>query len=120
MSKHTIEISDGDNKSFKVVLSIGYIGNSIGNWRTLDKGFIRFNNGRAEFQNAAQAQGLVPMAEMTVRNVLFFEDSQSPNYGLRLNDYIDVFGVNNQGMGYLWQAWTISSKPARISWVLAD
>ena len=86
----------------------------------MDKGFIRFNNGRAEFQNAAAVQGLDHFAEPTVRNVLFFEDSQSPNYGLRLNDYIDVFGVNNQGMGYLWQTWTISSKPARISWVLAD
>ncbi len=120
MSKHTIEISDESGKSFKVVVAIGYTGNSIGNWRSLDKGFIRFNNGRAEYENAGTDSGRAGYSELTVRHLFFYENAQSQTFGLRLNDYADWLGVNDQGMGYLWQPWVLSLKPSRISWVLAD
>ncbi len=112
MSKHTIEISDEDNKSFKIILSIGYSGNSIGSWRSLDKGFIKFNGGRVRYLTSEGTQ--------TTNHVMLFEDPQSEFSGLRLNDYSDWLGVNDQGMGYLWQTWAIGLKPSRISWILVD
>ena len=95
MSKHTIEISD---KSGNVV-AIGYGDNSIGNWRSLNKGFIRFNKG--QYENAGADNGRDVYSEPTVRHLLFYENSQSQSFGLRLDDYADWLGVNDQSIGYL-------------------
>ena len=111
MSKHTIQISDEDSKTFQIVVSIGYTGNSIGNWRSIEKGCIRYTQGRVEYKNAK---------ELTVRHVYLYESPQSDITGLRLNDYCDWTGVNDEGMGYLWQPWVLDFKPYRISWVLVD
>ena len=111
MSKHTIQISDDDGKSFQIVVSIGYTGWSIGNWRSLEKGYIRYAQGRVEYDLT-----VVP----TVRDVWLYDSPQSKYHGLILNDYANGLGVNDEGMGYLWQPWAIDFKPYRISWVLVD
>ena len=111
MSKHTIQISNEDGQSFQIIVSIGYTGNSIGNWRSLEKGYIRYAQGRAEYGNTK---------EPTVRHVWLYESMQSDISGLRLNDYANWLGVNDEGMGYLWQPWVLNFKPYRISWVLVD
>ena len=111
MSKHTIQISDEDGKSFNVIVSIGYVGWSVGDWRSVEKGFIRYTQGRVEYEMTT-----VP----TVRDLWLYDSPQSIYHGLRLNDYANGAGVNNQGMGYLWQPWVLDFKPHRISWVLVD
>ncbi|HRH40326.1 MAG TPA: hypothetical protein PKY82_01685 [Pyrinomonadaceae bacterium] len=122
MSKHTIQISDDSGQSFQMVVSIGFTGNSIGNWRSLEKGYIRSTQGRTEYRNSAAdyTHDGNTISQPTVLHLLIFDNMQSEYYGMRLNDYKDMLGVNDQGMGYVWQPFVVNLKPYRISWVLVD
>ncbi|HEY0007057.1 MAG TPA: hypothetical protein VGB17_19910 [Pyrinomonadaceae bacterium] len=117
MAKHIVEISDEAGRSFKIAVSIVWTGNSTGSWRTLDKGFLRYNSGRAEWQNITAAPG--GWRTELGRHLLLFT-SQGSTWGMRLNDYINIWEPNDQGTGYVIQPWVLSLEPYRISWVLAD
>jgi hypothetical protein len=120
MSKRTIQISDEEGKSFQVVISIGYIAGSIGTWRSLENGCIRYTQGKVKYTNAGQDYTKANYSQPTVRHAWLYESPQSNITGLRLNDYVEWSGFNDQGMGYLWQPWVLDFKPYRISWVVVD
>lgn len=119
MGKHTIQISDDDGKTFKIVVSIGLGGSSMGNWRSLDYGRIRYTQGRAEHQNCSDDVITFSLSGY-LNDMVLFDSPQSQKYGLRLNEYSNIFGIKDQGMGYVWQPWVLDLKPSRISWVLID
>ncbi|MBX7175010.1 MAG: hypothetical protein K1X72_28795 [Pyrinomonadaceae bacterium] len=116
MSKHIVSISDEDGKAFKITVSIGFLGSSIGSWHSLEVGRIRYTQGKVLYMD--ETEGF--FGSFLSRHILLFDSPQSQNYGMRLNDYYGFAGVNDQGMGYLYQPWVLDFKPYRISWALMD
>lgn len=115
MSRHTVSISDEDGKAFKIVVTIGFFGSSIGSWHSLEVGRIRYTQGKVVYGEDPGSLGL------STRDIYLFDSPQSQTYGIRLNEYNGWTGmVNDQGMGYLMQPWVLNFKPYRISWALVD
>ena len=108
MSTHTVEIGDGNGKSFKISVAMDFRYRNGGTWRTLDKGFIRFNSGQVESVDVTGWGGTVH-----IRLV-----SSEGSWGIQLDNYQDFWGVNDDGTGSVSQAWVLGLAPGRISWVI--
>ena len=110
MSDYTIQIADAKLKSFKISLSIGTIGVSLkGKWQTLNKGCIRYNNGKAEYSHV---QGT-----MVNKNIVLLPDDEK-YYGVKLDNFMGVFSANEYGEGFVAQSWVLDFEPGRITWTI--
>jgi len=110
MIKRIVEIGDQKGKSFKMEIHIGGAGDAEGYWRSLDKGFIKYNSGAAEKDSMPGT-----FAERDLKLI----DTQN-TWGMKLYRWCDFWGVNDQGKGLLLQPWVIGMEPGAISWVLLD
>ena len=114
MGKHTVEIGDDNGNSFKITVDISYSGvHTEGSWRSLDKGSIKYNSGKSKKEQTA---GTITGADLC----LFGMDGINAGWGIRLDEWDDIGGVNDQGTGTLVQAWVLDAKPGKISWALVD
>ena len=114
MSRHTVEIGDSDGNTFQITVNIGYSGvHTEGSWRAIDKGWIRYNSGLAKKD---QTDGTLTGADL----YLYGPDGVGAGWGIRLNEWDDYGGVNDQGTGVLVQAWVVGAKPGRITWALVE
>jgi hypothetical protein len=113
VATYTVEIGDDEGKSFKISVSITttFSGRSTGSWRTLDKGFIRYNSGTA--YNQVPDSGGGP----TDRDVILVA-TDDEHWGIKLGLFHDWVGANDQGSGQIVQPWVLSIKAGTISWVL--
>jgi hypothetical protein len=105
-----VEIGDEGGKSLKVWLSAAAtdIPVQTQSWRTIDKGFIRFNNGTAEY---VKSNGTLYTYHLQLV-------SGEQTWGIRLNDFKGFWSVNDSGTGFIHQQWVTGLKPGRISWVV--
>lgn len=111
MADYIVEIGDGNGVSFKIAITkttsfSGLSGN--GSWRTKDKGFITYNSGEAV---ARPSKGT-----MTTHNLLLF--NKEGKWGIKLNNFHDWIGANDEGIGELVQNWAVGIAAGRISWAL--
>jgi hypothetical protein len=114
MGRHTVEIGDVAGNSFKISVNIGYTGvHTEGSWRSLDKGWIRYNSGIAK---KYQVDGTISEADLR----LFGTDGFDGGYGIVLYKWDDIGGTNDQGTGMLYQPWVLNAKPGKISWALVE
>ena len=113
MATYTVEIGDNEGHSFKIKVSITttLTGASTGTWRTLDKGFIRYNSGPA--YNQPSHSGLT-----SDRDVVLCNNEDDEHYGIKFDLFHDWFGANDQGSGEIIQPWVLSFKSGKISWAL--
>jgi hypothetical protein len=114
MGKHTVEIGDDKGNSFKITVDISYSGVSTqGSWRSLDKGSIRYNSGVSK-------KNMTPGTLTGADLYLYGLGGLDAGWGLKLNEWDDIGGVNDQGTGTLQQAWVLGASAGKISWALAD
>ena len=106
-----VEIGDESGNSFKVSVSTAFMGRNRGNWRTIDKGFIRFNSGQTQVEHSN--------GTTSTRHVYLLSGENS-EWGLRLNDFENMINVNDEGTGFVEQGWVTGLKPGRISWTLVS
>lgn len=107
------KLKDSDGKSFRIILDLPIIifdYKAPRVWRTKDKGFIRYNSGKAYFH---RLKGTGPDME-----IFFFNKDRVT--GLELYDLLDFWGLNDKGTGFLVQTWTLKMKPGKIRWALID
>lgn len=105
--KHTFEIGDGEGNSFKILVEMPFHRWTKGSWRTLDKGYIRYNSGETQ-----------PSKGFGGNDDDLFLLSKNGYWGLRLDDVQDFWGLNDQGKGELIEPWVLIMKPGTISWSL--
>lgn len=82
----------------------------MGLWRTVDKGFIRYNNGKILVKNAGK--------DLTTHEIYMV--NLTGEWGINLWDYEDATGVNDAGQGSVVQPWAISIGVGGVSWTLLD
>jgi hypothetical protein len=109
MIKRIVEIGDEKGKSFKLEINIGGAGDATGYWRTMDKGFVKYNSG------VAQKYGDGSVFE----RALFLSETHN-TWGIKLYKWCSFWGVNDQGTGSVLQPWVLGLEPGSISWVLLD
>ena len=104
------EIGDGNSKSFKLLIETGTTKFSAQYWRSIDKGFIRFNSGKLLLKSQSK-WGFLP------DDFDAFLLSKDGTWGIRLNLIQGTWLLNDQGKGKLVQPWAVNTKPGTISWV---
>jgi len=110
MSTHIYEIGDGTGTAFKIKIESPFWARfTKGSWRTLDKGFIRYNSGKTEQVERKKSQFIQE------RDVFLL--SKEGTWGIRLNEFTSQYSVHDQGTGELRQPWALQAKPGKISWV---
>ena len=104
---YIVEIGDEMGKSCKV--SITTRGKfSMGEWRTIDKGYLNQNSGTARHINS---NGTLGCHLQLVGG--------SDECGLRLNDWTYMLQLtNSQGTGWLAGSWGLGLGHGRVSWVI--
>lgn len=89
-----------------------------GSWRTYDHGFIRFNFGktRSRFSNNGDrtTRDLLVAGPTGTEGIRTYD--RSDKFGIQLFEYEDVFGVNDEGEGFIIQPWVVTMLPGRIQW----
>jgi len=115
MSRYTVEIGDSDGNSFQISVNIGYVGvHTEGSWRSIDKGWIRYNSGMIKKEQTAGHT-------ITETNLnLLGPGGIDAGWGIKLNTWDDIGGVNDQGTGEIVQGWVLNAKPGRITWALVE
>ena len=88
---------------------IGWNRQVPGYWRTLDQGFLRYGSGKLLTKWAS--------GDNTVDAILLTMDG---TWGLKLFEYEDAMGVNDQGEGSVVQPWVVGFAPGKFSWVVID
>ena len=105
---YNIKIKDNNGNSFTVSVSIEWMGKAVGTWRTIDKGWICHDSGDATWGKST--------GTLTSKHLYFH--GPTGKYGLRLNDFMDFWGYNEEGEGHLSQPWVLGAAYGRISWAL--
>jgi hypothetical protein len=108
MAKYVVEIGDEGGKSFKVEINLGFMRRTKGDWKTLDKGFIRFNSGGAERNES--------VGELSGAHLFLLTNDNT--WGIRLNDWDNFFKTNNHGTGWAEHSWVLGLRNGRISWTI--
>lgn len=108
MANCIVEIGDESGNSFKVSVLTGFDASAPGSWRAIDKGFICVNSGQTVFDHSN--------GTLTTKHIQFLGGDNC--WGLRLNDFEDIFSVNKQGTGVVLQPWVLKLKSGRISWTV--
>lgn len=113
MANYIIEIKDSKDVSFKIAVTIttSFSGLSgSGSWRAKGDGFICINSGEAKKEPSS--------GTLTTSNLLLC--GQNGTWGIRLNDFNDWLGANDEGSGFLQQSWALALTPGKISWKLVN
>lgn len=140
MRNHTVEIGDRKGNSFKLRIATPqnweavreiYTGDTDkysyrmtesktgksdygrimgGNWRSIDKGFIRFNSGNVLKANSGTTA--------TTRDLYLL--NLDATWGMKLFNYEHYWGVNDSGTGFVIQSWVLNLAEGRFSWSLID
>jgi hypothetical protein len=115
MGRHTVEIGDDKGNSFRISVNIDYLGvHTEGSWRTIDKGWLRYNSGTAK---KYQTDGWT----ITETNLFLFQPGEiGSTYEIRFDKWDDYGGVNDQGTGFMSQNVVINATPGKISWALVE
>lgn len=110
MADYIVEIKDSNDVSFKIAVSIitTYSPRKSGSWRAKGDGFICINSGEARKEDS----------HGTLTTVHLLLCGPNGTWGIRLNDFNDVIGANDEGSGVLQQAWALALTPGKISWKL--
>ena len=108
MSTEIYEFGDGHGNSFRMSLEIPIVRSWSGSWRTIDKSYIRYNSGKTK-TGAFKGVGGEDDDLLLLR-------ATDGTWGMRLEDYQDIWGLNDQGKGTLLQVWAMKMKPGTISW----
>ena len=110
MANYTVEIGDEEGNSFRISVSaITTFGARFdGSWRTIDKGYIRYNSGVAWKEKSN--------GDLTVMHLLLIGNDNT--WGISLNDFNDIWGANDEGTGIILQPWVLNFTSGRISWAL--
>ena len=141
MRNHTIEIGDRRGHSFKIHISTPSTGGELiggikgdwdtwtlqstggprsplranmmpGDWRTIDKGFIRYNSGRVLRSTTHDG---------SIMNIDIYLANLDGTWGMKLFEYESKFGgANDEGEGFVIQPWVMGIDEGRISWSLVD
>ena len=94
----------------------------IGSWRSLDKGFLKYNFGktRSRFSNNGDqtTKDLLVSGPTGKEGIETYDDRD--RFGIQLFEYEDVFSVNDEGEGFVIQPWVINLEPGRIQWHIAS
>lgn len=89
-----------------------------GEWRAIDRGFIRFAGGSAWRTNV---EGWNPTADLYLGpafGTIEQSDEIGVNFrwGIRLSSYDNSFGTNDIGTGEILQPWVLGFEPGMIRW----
>jgi hypothetical protein len=135
---HTVEIGDRAGHTFKIEISTlsllglekeGLAGNQKdfqpritgasqqevfyarpdGDWRVVDKGFIRYNSGKVARNHSGKG-------DLTTSDVMLL--NLDGTWGMKLFEYEDTLGVNDEGEGFVVQPWVLGFPPGKFSWTL--
>jgi hypothetical protein len=83
---------------------------SPGNWRTIEKGALRFNSGNVY---ATVKPGTSSTDDIYLANL-------DGTWGMKLFEYADMAGVNDEGIGFVIGPWIMNFGEGRFSWTLVD
>lgn len=111
MADYVIQIGDENGGSFKIAVTITTSFSRLsgnGSWRAKANGFIRYNSGEAVREKSS--------GRLTTNHLLLC--GPDGTWGIRLNEFHDWIGANDEGSGVLEQAWSLAITPGRISWAL--
>lgn len=103
-----VEIGDEAGKSFKISVNVQFSMYSMGNWRSIDKGFIRYNSGETVQEHS----------NGTLQTSHLYLKCGNNTWGIRLNDFQYVLGAHKHGTGWCESSWVVGLRPGRISWSL--
>jgi hypothetical protein len=136
---HTVEIGDRAGHSFKIEIStlsaLGLLKDALagnqkefqpritgvsrqrevfyakpdGDWRVADKGFIRYNSGTVARNHSGKG-------DLTTSDVMLL--NLDGTWGMKLFEYEDQSGVNDEGEGFVIQPWVLGFPPGKFSWTL--
>ncbi len=119
MRNHTVKIGDKSGRSFKMEVSTPSTWSRLklnaydGNWRTIDKGFIKINSGDARRYHSGE--------DATTANLYLREpEADEAEYGIILYKYDDWSGTNDEGIGFIKQNWVLGIEPGHVTWALVD
>ncbi len=125
MRNHTIEIADKTGQIFRLRVSTPSNGTKVwggitgtdpyplGNWRSLDKGFIRHHHGNIHFRRTYNSKDLTT-------NDIYLSDSSDKQRGIEIFEYEDWTGVNDVGTGIVYQSWVLNMSVGKFSWAIID
>jgi hypothetical protein len=129
MRQHTVEIGDSQGHAFKMLIwtpsawtKVKFWNSSDryydGDWRAIEKGYIRFNSGDAirryngDGETGADLYLYVP------------DEKDKGNAGIILSKYDDWSGTNDEGAGELFvrakPPWGLILTPGPLTWSLVD
>jgi hypothetical protein len=80
-----------------------------GDWRVVDKGFIHYNSGKVVTNRSGK--GDISTYDVMLLNL-------DGTWGIKLFEYEDTFGVNDEGEGFVIQPWVLGFPPGKFSWTL--
>ncbi len=123
--KYVVEIGDAKGKSFKILIeaeSSNVIGGRSGYWRTLDKGFIRYNSG-SWYEGVTFSDG-PPRSTITLEGEPRPQGEKS-NPILELRYFLIAAGrwgddTHKGGTGYIDQKAVLTIESGDISWSLVE
>lgn len=104
--RHTVEIADTQGTTMQIALDVDNV-DWGGSWRSIDKGYIRYNSG-----SIVQYK---PEGVFTGVGVQLIHDGTG---GITLDQFISWGTVNDQGSGRLEQPWCAALQPGRIDWAI--
>jgi hypothetical protein len=107
LKDYVVSITDDDDNTVAVAIKFVNAVHNAGTWRALSMGAIRYNSGSTQERKS--------LGTVTTYHL---ELVSHGSWGIRLNDFEDMWSVNDEGSGYLVQPWVLSLRPGRISWSL--
>ena len=110
MANYIVEIGDEKGNSFRISISATWVGMATGSWRTLDKGYIRYNSGATEYIKST--------GTITDKHILLYSNDNT--WGIRLNDFMGTWSAYDEGTGIIVQPWVLDFSYGRISWALVE
>ena len=111
-STYIIKIEDTNGRQCKIEMTIPFmpkIGPHRGSWRSLDKGFLRYDSGGTHF---------VPANERGNEGDLYFFLEDYPPFGMQFEKMHNFWGVNDMGAGKLPRDWVLCAEPGWVKWVV--
>ncbi len=110
MPSYSVDIDNTFGQSFRISLEISFNVNAAGKWKTWHNGYIRHDSGWIYHEPSS--------GTLTTFHLLLHNSEDT--WGIRLNDFTDFWGANDEGDGLLLQNWSLSFKPGVIYWKVIE